>query len=820
MPKTRANRTQRPVIETVSSTLAAHDGLNILYDPVAEEPKRGSFRDVSESTLHPAVIGYLEKHHPRGLFNHQHEAVEGVLQGRNMVVATRTSSGKSLIYSLPSMDAICRSPGATALLLYPQKALANDQLVKLQDMIQRILPVQALAATKPLLASRYDGSTPNPLKPAIRQDVQILITNPDMLHLGILQHHHRHWARFFAGLQLVAIDECHEYRGVFGTNVAYILHRLRQVCAQHESNPRFVATSATVCDPQGHLERLTGVPFECVGPEGDGSLQGQRKFWMVGSREHYYDAGRKIASALADAGLTVLAFCPSRTSAERMIARLPKSELASDSSFRVYRSGLSAEEREEIEQGLRDRSVRVVFSTSALELGIDIGQIDVTLCIGLPPTMMSLWQRAGRSARGGRDGATILLPADTPIDTHYAQHPQEFFGRDQEPLVLNLSNRRLVCQHYACAVHEMGGDEDRLLPQIVGPEMARVQELRRQGKVNREEFYRADPHAEVSIRSAGEGAYSLVWENNEIGEIDSFHLLREAYIGAIYRHGGRKFRVRDVIRGRRQVRLRSEFSRNETQPFIQKKIRLKHQYATAEYPSLRLAHVSLDVTEFLVAVTEKDVSGKTVRSWQGSQGMPPHRLPTEGSMLLLRPPLWSRLAVDLGEKTFGALQAAQRLVGSLFPTICGPCDVQDFSSGIERLPTGEYAVFLYDMVYDGVGLTKTAFEHFEVLVENCLQRLDSCACPGDEGCFCCIANPRVDDPVSKRATRILLQTIHDVLRGETPAYTRSERDWSDDLQTDSTLVCRKCGTTLPAEARFCSNCGEKQEVSTSDVADA
>ena len=265
--------TNRPVIETVEQALATHDELDILYDPAAERPKPGSFRDLSESSLHPAIVRYLEHQHPDGLFDHQHEAIEGVLDGRNMVLATRTSSGKSLIYSLPALDAICDEPDATALFIFPQKALANDQLVKLHAMIGHVGPVRALAARKPFLASRYDGSTVYSDKPAIRQNAQILISNPDMLHLGILQYHHRNWERLFANLQLVAIDERHEYRGVFGTNVAYILHRLRQICAIHGSSPRFVATSATVCDPRGHLERLTGVDFSCVGPERDGSLQ-------------------------------------------------------------------------------------------------------------------------------------------------------------------------------------------------------------------------------------------------------------------------------------------------------------------------------------------------------------------------------------------------------------------------------------------------------------------------------------------------------------------------------------------------------------------
>ena len=215
-----------------------------------------------------------------------------------------------------------------------------------------------------------------------------MLTNPDMLHYAILAYP-ANWERFLSRLRYVVVDECHEYRGIFGTNVSYLFRRLRTLCRQYGSSPTFIATSATVQSPQEHMERLTGVPFACVGPDEDGSSQGERKFWMVRPAEHPHDAGRKITLALAEAGLTVLTFSPSRTAAERMIARSGRDNKEAEPPFvRVYRAGLRAEEREEIEAGLRDRSVRAVFSTSALELGIDIGAIDVVVCVGLPTTMI------------------------------------------------------------------------------------------------------------------------------------------------------------------------------------------------------------------------------------------------------------------------------------------------------------------------------------------------------------------------------------------------------------------------------------------------
>lgn len=800
------------VIEQVTGIIAADPSLAVAYDPPAQEPRSGSFLPLTESGLYPSVKNFLASSFPHGLFNHQHLAVEQVLQGQNTVVATRTSSGKSLIYSLPVFDALCRDGQSTALFLFPQKALANDQQLKLRSMASQIDGIRQLQESNPILISRYDGSVTPEQRKVIRDRSQVILTNPDMLHMGIMQYHGSNWDRFFSNLKLVAIDECHDYRGVFGTNVAYILHRLRQVCDLHGSSPTFVATSATVKDPQEHMEKLTGVEFRCVPPEADGSSQGRRKFWMIRSEDHFYDTGRKLAKTLAESGLTVLVFCPSRVSAERMIVRTIKPEEIPTSYIRVYRSGLSADQREEIEQGLRTKAVRLVFSTSALELGIDIGEIDVVVCVGLPHSMMSLWQRAGRSARGGREGATIFIPADTPIDSYYANHPDELFARDHEPLVLNLQNRRIVCQQYACAVQEIGRDESQLNIDVLGPEMAKVQELRLAGKLSQDIFYCSEPHIEVNIRSGGERSFTLIGgDDEEIGEIDYFHLLRECYTNAIYRHGGKAFRVLNVLYGKKRIRLKPEFSRNETTPHLQRKIRLKNQYHVAEYGELRVATASLDVTEFLVSVSEKDPSGKTVMTWPGSSGMRQYQLPTEGTMLSFSKSFWSAISPRLGPNPLSALSSVERLLASLFPTISGPCDTQDFSSAVDRLATDENAIFLFDMVYDGVDLTSAAFDKMPELVGKAIERVEQCSCPSDEGCFRCIANPLADSPASKHATLTLLRAVEQVLEDVPPQLSVTERDWDSAFEAPPATPCGTCGHAVTPGAKFCSECGSKVE---------
>jgi DEAD/DEAH box helicase domain-containing protein len=801
----------KSIVERVRNAFSGLSGTRIHFDPEPSAPTRGVFSEIESLGLHPETLEMVRSRFPSGLYRHQHNAIAEVMASRHTIVATRTSSGKSLIYSLPVIDSLCHYPEASSLFLYPQKALANDQYLKLHEFGNLVPSVSHLIDCCPFLFSRYDGATPEDLRSQIRDEAQVILTNPDMLHYSMLQYHDRHWKKFFRNLRHVVIDECHEYRGIFGTNVAHILRRLRQVCHLHGANPTFVATSATIHEPRTHMERLTGLDFTCVGADLDGSRQGVRKFWMASGEEHFYDYGRKLAFKLAEEGLTVLAFCPGRIAAERMMARLLSNHDNELPFVRVYRAGLSGAEREEIESGLRDKSVRLVFSTSALELGIDIGEVDAVVCIGLPNSMMSLWQRAGRAARAGKDGAIVLIPGETPIDTYYANHPKELFDKDNEPLVLSTANRRVVCQHYACATAEVGGDEDSLNISILGEDVGAVKQARSDGKMDLDVFYRADPHMHVNIRSIGEGNYKLVFGKDDevIGEIDEFHLLREAYRNAIYRHGGKAYRVKDVIRGKRKVILEREFSWNETRAFINKKIKLKRRHKVADYDSLTLATVDINVTEFLVNVTEKDRSGKVVNSWNGNMGMPTHTLPTEASMVRLKRPLWDALVGDLGmQDARSALHSCERLLWGLFPTVSGPCDKQDFSSASEVDADGSASVYLYDMVYDGVGLTTLAFDRMTELLDKAIQRLQECGCDSDAGCFRCIANPHANGIASKRATGQVLASLRQSLSSK---CTISEVE-NDALTSESlaTKTCSTCSTTVKIDDRFCSNCGEKQ----------
>lgn len=793
-----------PVIETISQVLESIPNTICHYAPEPTGPTTGRFISTTQLPLHDALATALGSLHPDGLFSHQAHAIERLLAGQHTVVATPTSSGKSLIYSTPVLDSILRAPDSTALFIYPQRALANDQAQKLQTLGNNIPQLEATIAQTPFFISRYDGATPKEVRAAIRDQASILLTNPDMLHMSILQHH-RLWARFLSHLKYVIIDECHSYRGVFGANVALVLRRLRQMCALHGTVPTMVATSATIREPRAHLEKLTGESFTCIGSEDDGSAQGRRRFWMVNGTDHFYDLGRKIALELAKRGLSVLAFCPSRVAAETLTARVGD---ASESFVRVYRAGMSAKDRETVEAALREGSVRLVFATNALELGIDIGALDAVVCIGLPSSMMSLMQRAGRVARAGKEGGVILIPADTPIDSHFASTPEELFRRDNEPLALGLENRRILHGHVACAIKEAGGDASTLRLDQLGDAIAGVVALREAGSLVDDVFYVDEPHGRVNIRSMGEGTYEIRCDRERIGEIDDCHLLREAYQNAIYRHGGSAYRVKDINRREKTIRVSPEHSGNNTTPFIQKQIKLTARRSVKEYTGISVILAELEATESIRNIVEKNRANDVLKTTPGSAGTTPHRFRTEGVQLIIKPAVWDRFTQETGPQARAALESCERLTASMFPTVSGPCDPQDYSSSSAPLPDGGAVIILYDNVFGGADVTPCAFHHIEALIGNARRRLRECDCVDDIGCFRCIRNPRTEDTSSKQACLSLLSLIHDELTSQSPRIIERNVALPGESSAQESN-CPACQSPYRPSARFCDNCGQK-----------
>jgi DEAD/DEAH box helicase domain-containing protein len=435
--------------------------------------------------LPPALQAALRRSGADRLFTHQAQAINAIRAGQHVILSTGTASGKTLAYNLPVLEALLADPQARALYLFPTKALAHDQLRGLRELAQREPAQLGLGDGR---FGTYDGDTSRSARSRLRREAGILLTNPDMLHLGILPNHTL-WAGFFANLRFVVIDEAHVYRGVFGSHVGCVLRRLWRVCAHYGSAPQIIACSATIANPGEHLRRLAGV--EPVVIEDDSAPAGARDFvlWNPPFVDRARTARRsanieaaQLFARLVQAGIRTIAFTRARRVAELILlyARRILEGDAPDLSDRVraYRAGYRPEQRREIERGLRPGGGLLgVTATSALELGIDIGDLDASLLVGFPGTIASLWQQAGRAGRGTRHALSVLIALDNPLDQYYMRHPRDLFGRPHEHALIDPANPHILQQHLPCAAHEIPlsrGSEDGEQPYTAAPAAARA----------------------------------------------------------------------------------------------------------------------------------------------------------------------------------------------------------------------------------------------------------------------------------------------------------------------------------------------------------
>jgi len=790
-----------PVIDMAAASLARISELSIAYEN-DHQAAPGVYVQPDQLKIDTKVQSYLRRCYPQGLFRHQFDAISAALSGQHTLVSTPTSSGKSLVFSIPALHALATDDNATAMFIYPQKALANDQLGKLEGMYNAIWNRPPAR----FLISRYDGGDRDHRR-EIRERGRIILTNPDMLHLAILSNS-KLWATFMRNLKYVVIDEAHVYRGMFGSSVSYVFRRLRAMAKAHGANPVFVSASATIKQGHDHLKLLTGLDFNEIGPERDGSMKGHRRIYLLKGTEHYWQLGRRLTQTLVESDISCLTFCGSRKVAELLLDDVPES-IRRDDRIKVYRAGIATEEREQIESDLKTGKVKAVFCTSALELGIDIGALNAVVCVGLPPTMMSLWQRAGRVGRSGNEGVIFFIAADTPIDSYYVEHPNELFARETEPLAINLQNRRLLCHHLACAIDE-AGEENLLDFEILGPHARHAMDLRHQNRLNHDVFYSGDKYSMTPIRTADNQNYELIVDGQEraLGDIDYWHMLREAYPKAIYLHSGRRYRVTGVLQSRKEIKLTIERSRNRTIPLILKSVKIRRPRRVIEYSGLKVLDAEILVTESLAGVSEKKPDGTTVQKYEGNQNIGPYRLPTEGVSLEICQPLFLIINGSFRDgMPRPVYETITRLMGSLFPVILGPCDTQDYGAFCDFKDT-RAILYLYDQVHDGIELTSQAFEHMGRLLQTVKDRISTCDCGVDKGCFRCVRNPDDDAEVSRRDCLQLLNGIIPMFSRE----PQNSQTFNVDVLlevSESAKQCSKCRAPLPAAAIFCMACGEK-----------
>ncbi len=518
----------------------------------------GSYADYPTG-IDPRLVAAYRQRGIERLYTHQAAAVEAVLRGKNVIVVTPTASGKTLCYNLPVLNMLLGDPAARALYLFPTKALAQDQLTELSTI------GHPLFGTRHPPFATYDGDTPQAVRPTIRQTARIVISNPDMLHAGILPHHTR-WLHFFQGLRIVVLDEIHTYRGVFGSHVANVLRRLKRICAFYGSSPQFICASATIANPLALAERLVEEPFTLIGQDEDGSPAGDKHFLFynpplvdldLGIRRSPVVDARLLAERFLEANVQTIAFARARLITELLLTYLrdaARREGLPPEKVQGYRGGYLPLERRQIERGLRQREVLGVVATNALELGINIGSMDASIITGYPGTIASTWQQAGRAGRRAETSAAVLVAGASPLDQYIIRHPDYFFGRSPEQALLNPDNLAIVANHIRCAAFELPFAQGETFGRF--PHTQEVLAFLEEEKALRHsggqwhwtgESYPAEA---VSLRTAAPDNFTIVDISQEggmvIGVVDREGAPRLIHEGAIYLHGGESYLVRTL----------------------------------------------------------------------------------------------------------------------------------------------------------------------------------------------------------------------------------------------------------------------------------
>ncbi|MBN1265785.1 MAG: DEAD/DEAH box helicase [Anaerolineales bacterium] len=510
-------------------------------------------------SLDLVLIRILEEQGTTPLYTHQAEAVKAALSGQNVVIETGTASGKTLCYTLPVLQMLLADRDARALYLFPTKALAQDQSAALAGFQRSLAPGQTVTA------ATYDGDTPQSQRRRIREDVRILITNPDMLHLGILPHHTR-WVDFFENLRWVVIDELHVYRGIFGSNVANVLRRLRRLCRFYGSDPKFILTSATIANPKELAEKLIEQPAVLVSADLDGSPRAEKQIIVynppvvdqaLGIRRSYTLEATRIAGQFLEAKVQTVVFARARLTTEIVLGYLRDTAVSAGlepDKVRGYRGGYLPLERREIENGLREGSVLGVVATNALELGVDIGQLGAAVVAGYPGTIASLWQQTGRAGRRSELSAAVLVASAAPLDQFIALHPRYMFERSPEAGLINPDNIAILLRHLRCAAFELPFNrQEKFGPENLLPEL--LDFLVEEGEIHAEpETYHwvADtyPSEGVSLRASSDDTIVIQAAGEQgvtvIGEVDRDAAPILIYEGAVYIHEGATYMVQKL----------------------------------------------------------------------------------------------------------------------------------------------------------------------------------------------------------------------------------------------------------------------------------
>jgi DEAD/DEAH box helicase domain-containing protein len=770
------------MVRAALEELAARDRTGEVLTALRHIPARAAqYAALPEWARGDLAAAYASKG-VRQLYTHQAEAAEAVHAGRNVVVVTPTASGKTLCYNLPVLNAILENQDTRALYLFPTKALAQDQLAELYDLARRL----ETAAGQPFGVFTYDGDTPADARRAIRERGHIVLTNPDMLHTGILPHHTK-WTRCFENLKYIVLDELHTYRGVFGSHLANVLRRLRRIARFYGSDPVFVCCSATIANPGELAQQLLEEPVEVVDRNGAPAAEKFFAFYnppvvnrFLGIRRSYTNETYRVADEFLGRGMQTMVFAKSRLHTEVLLTYLQKAHPAAPGGaerIRGYRGGYLPGERREIERGLRDGGLRGVVATNALELGIDIGSLDAVVLSGYPGTIAGTWQRAGRAGRRSGSSCAVLVASSAPLDQFIVRNPDYFFSSPPESAYIQPDNLEILLNHLKCAAFELPIDPDEPFGRVDLGELCAHLEgagfLHRSGGCWHwtQEAYPADT---VSLRSVTSDNFIIIdtaagedGVPEVIGEVDFSSALTTVHPKAIYLHQGQQYHVERMDFDERKAYVHPVNVEYYTDAIRYTQVRILDP-ATEEHVAGPACRSYGDVL-----VRSQVVGFKKIKFWTnenigaGKLEMPENEMHTTAYWITLERRLVERLPFSVSERQNGMLGLLHALAS--MATLLLMCDPRDLGTAIGERPPApgrhgaapgadefedtpatdgdslaplgtreffEPNLYLYDAYPGGIGFSEPLFRAHGMLLERTRELIAGCPC--EKGCPSCV----------------------------------------------------------------------------------
>lgn len=701
-------------------------------------PRPASYADFPE-TIDPALRAALAEKGIARLYTHQAESFRAAEEGRHVVAVTPTASGKTLCYNLPVLNRILRDDSARALYLFPTKALAQDQVAELHEL------VNVLGAD--IKTHTYDGDTPPTVRQAIRNAGHIVVTNPDMLHSAILPHHTK-WVKLFENIKFIVIDELHSYRGVFGSHVANVIRRLQRICRFYGSEPQFICASATIDNPGEHAERLVGGPVALV--DRNGAPSGEKHFvfynppvvnQQLGIRRSSVLESQKIASFLLKNDIQTIVFARSRVRVELLLTylqELVRHELG-PKSIRGYRGGYLPQQRREIERGLRSGEIRGVVSTNALELGIDIGQLQACVMNGYPGTIASAWQQSGRAGRRQESSITFMVASSNPLDQFMIENPRYFFERSPERALIQPDNLIILLDHVKCAAYELPFEEgesfgDEPLAELL--EFLAEEKIVHRVKGRWYWMEQSFPAHDISLRSAAQENIVIIdmtSGSRVIGEVDRFSAMTLVHEEAIYIHEGVQYQVEklDYEEKKAYVREVNVDYYTDANLAVQLKVLQIHKEERSGLAERCFGEVTLNAK----ATIFKKIRLRTHENiGSGPIHLPEEEMHTSSYWITFGEGATDGLSANDLQYALLGLSNVMVHLAPLY-LMCDSLDIRvvpQVRAVHDKMPT----IFFYDRYPGGVGLSERLYEVHDRLIDEAAAHIAACGCLS--GCPACV----------------------------------------------------------------------------------